>query len=131
MKLPVSKQFLAFLVSGGLAAIANFGSRIVFNRWLSFSTSVVLAFFVGLLTGFMLMKLFVFPGSRKSLKHSAVFYLLVNLAALAQTWVISMLLAYYVLPWLEIHRFVREIAHGCGIAMPVFTSYIGHKRWTF
>jgi putative flippase GtrA len=27
--------------------------------------------------------------------------------------------------------FVHEIAHAAGIAAPVFTSYIGHKRWSF
>ncbi|HEX2639885.1 MAG TPA: GtrA family protein [Pyrinomonadaceae bacterium] len=131
MKLSVSKQFLAFLVSGGLAALANFGSRIVFNRWFSFSTSIIFGYLVGMLTAFVLMKQFVFSGSRKSLKHSIFVFTLVNLAAVAQTWAVSMVLAYYVLPWLGIHHFVREIAHACGIAVPVFNSYIGHKRWTF
>jgi putative flippase GtrA len=42
-----------------------------------------------------------------------------------------MLLAYYVLGWLGITRFVPEIAHAVGVAVPVFTSYLGHKRWSF
>jgi len=27
--------------------------------------------------------------------------------------------------------YVPEVAHAIGIAVPVFTSYIGHKRWSF
>ncbi|MGZ8096491.1 MAG: hypothetical protein ACXWUD_09650 [Methylosarcina sp.] len=27
--------------------------------------------------------------------------------------------------------FTKEIAHAIGVAVPVFTSYIGHKRWSF
>jgi putative flippase GtrA len=25
----------------------------------------------------------------------------------------------------------RDIAHAVGVAVPVFTSYVGHKRWSF
>ena len=30
-----------------------------------------------------------------------------------------------------ITRFVPEIAHAVGVAVPAFTSYLGHKRWSF
>lgn len=126
-----TKQFISFLLSGGLAALINFISRIAYNHWFTFSTSVILAFMTGLTAGFILMKLFVFSSSRKSLKHSVFFYILVNVFAALQTWLISMALAYYLLPYLGVEKFSKEIAHAAGIAVPVFTSYIGHKRWTF
>jgi len=28
-------------------------------------------------------------------------------------------------------RFIPEIAHAVGVAVPVFTSYLGHKHWSF
>lgn len=48
-----------------------------------------------------------------------------------QTWLVSLLLVFYVLPALDIHQFSREIGHVMGLIFPVFTSYLGHKFWTF
>jgi len=126
-----SRQFLAFLVSGGIAALANFGSRIVLNQWLSFSVSVVLAYCIGMVTAFVLARLFVFTESTQAVHRSALIFVGVNLLAIAQTWGISMLLAYWVLPGMGVRQFVPEIAHGIGVLVPVFTSYLGHKHWTF
>lgn len=126
-----SRQFLAFLVTGGTAAAVNIGSRMVYSRWLDFSAAVVLAYLTGMVTAFVLARLFVFRDSQQSLKRSALRFATVNLVAIAQTWVISMGLAYYILPWCGVHRFVHEIAHAVGVVVPVFTSYLGHKRWSF
>jgi putative flippase GtrA len=130
-RLFLSKQFLIFLITGGTAAAINFGSRIVYNHWMSFSTAVILAYLTGMITAFILAKLFVFKESQRPIHHSAFFFCLVNVVAVAQTWAISMLLAYYVLPWLNVTAYAHEIAHATGVAVPVFTSYIGHKRWSF
>jgi putative flippase GtrA len=127
----MSRQFLMFLLTGGTAAAVNFGSRIVYSLWLDFSPAVILAYITGMVTAFVLAKLFVFKHSRQSVRRSAVFFVLVNLVAVLQTWAISMGLAFYLLPWLGVTLFVPEIAHAVGVAVPVFTSYIGHKRWSF
>lgn len=126
-----SRQFLLFLLTGGTAAAVNFGSRIVYSVWLGFSSAVILAYITGMITAFVLAKLFVFKGSQQSVQRSAGFFVLVNLVAALQTWAISMGLAYYLLPSLGVTLFVREIAHAVGVAVPVFSSYIGHKRWSF
>lgn len=127
----MSRQFLAFLITGGLAAVVNFGSRIVYNQWVGFSSAVVLAYLTGMITAFVLARLFVFTDSEQSMQRSALWFVLVNLIAVVQTWAISMLLAYYVLPKLGVTRFVAEIAHAVGVVVPVFTSYLGHKHWSF
>ena len=57
--------------------------------------------------------------------------MIVNLVALLQTWGVTMALAFYLLPALGVESFVEEIAHGIGIAVPVFTSFIAHSHWTF
>ena len=46
----MSRQFLAFLLTGGTAAAVNFGSRILYNRWMDFSSAVVLAYLTGMVT---------------------------------------------------------------------------------
>jgi putative flippase GtrA len=127
----LSRQFLAFLLTGGTAAAINFGSRIMYNQWLDFSSAVILAYITGMVTAFVLAKLFVFKKSKQSIRRSAAFFVLVNLVAILQTWAVSMGLAYYLLPYMGVKFFVKEIAHAVGVAIPVFTSYIGHKRWSF
>lgn len=127
----ISKQFLLFLFTGGVAAAVNFGSRIVYNFWVDYSIAIVIAYLTGMATAFILAKSFVFKESRQNVRRSAWIFSLVNLFAVAQTWGISILLAYYLLPWIGIKEFVHEIAHATGIIIPVFTSYLGHKRWSF
>ena len=127
----MSRQFLGFLVTGGLAAAVNFGSRIVYNQWVDFSVAVVLAYLTGMVTAFVLARYFVFTDSGLSIQRSALWFVVVNMVAIIQTWVISMLLAYYLLPRAGFTQFVPEIAHAVGVAVPVFTSYLGHKRFSF
>ncbi len=127
----VSRQFLTFLMTGGTAAAVNFGSRLLYNRWLDYSSSVIAAYITGMITAFILARLFVFKQSEQSMHKSAFFFVLVNLVAVAQTWAISMGLAYWLLPFMGVTRGAPEIAHAVGIVVPVFTSYLGHKRWSF
>ena len=127
----LSKQFMISLLSGGIAAAVNFGSRIAYNQYVDFSSAVIFAYITGMITAFVLAKLFVFKDSQQSLNKSALFFVLVNLVAIVQTWVISMVLAQYLLPYLGTTYYVPEIAHAIGVAVPVFTSYLGHKHWSF
>lgn len=126
-----SRQFLFFLLTGGLAAVVNFGSRIAYDVWVDFSTAIILAYLTGMVTAFMLARTFVFTESRTTLRRSVLLFSLVNLAAVAQTWLISMGLAMFALPAVGVTRFVPEIAHAVGIMVPAFTSYLGHKYWSF
>jgi gtrA family protein len=126
-----SRQFVAFLVTGGLAAAVNFGSRILYNQWMGFSPAIVLAYITGMITAFVLAKLFVFRDSQRSLHQSALYFVLVNGVAVLQTWAISVLLADWLLPALGVRQYVHEVAHAVGVAVPVFTSYLGHKHLSF
>ncbi len=127
----LSHQFLLFLLTGGTAAAVNFGSRILYSVWLPFSYAVILAYLTGMVTAFVLAKLFVFKASQQSMQRSAVFFVIVNLVAIAQTWAISMLLLYVVFPAWGFSFYAAESAHAVGVVVPVFTSYLGHKRWSF
>ncbi len=127
----MSRQFVIFLVTGGVAAAVNFGSRILYNQWVNFSVAVVLAYLTGMVTAFVLARYFVFTESNQSMQRSALWFVVVNIVAVMQTWVISMLLAYYLLPRMGLTQFIPEIAHAVGVVVPVFTSYLGHKRFSF
>ena len=126
-----SRQFLVFLLTGGIAAAVNFGSRILYNQWMGFSAAIVLAYITGMITAFVLARIFVFQDSQRALHHSALYFVLVNGVAVLQTWAISLLLADWLLPALGVHQYVHELAHAAGVVVPVFTSYLGHKHLSF
>lgn len=132
MKLPtVSRQFALFIVAGGLAAGINFGSRILLSQWLPYVTAIVIAYCLGMITAFTLNKLLVFNQASNRLHHQVLWFIAINLAAVAQTIGISLLLARWVLPGLGVDFHNETIAHAIGVAVPVVTSYIGHKRFSF
>ena len=126
-----SKQFLSFLFAGGFAAVVNFGSRFLYNEYMSFGNAVIVAYITGMLTAFVLSKLFVFEQSMHSIKKEFFYFILVNLVAIIQTYVISIGLAEYFFPSINFTVYPEAIAHAIGVMFPVFTSFIGHKHLSF
>jgi putative flippase GtrA len=131
MKRMIRSRFMRFLLVGGFAAALNFLSRIVLSQWLSYPLAIVGAFLVGISTAFVLSRSFVFERGAAPIRVQALWFTVVNLAALVQTLAVSLLLAHYLLPMLGITRGAETIAHAVGVAIPVLTSYIGHKRLSF
>ena len=124
-------RFIAYLLAGGVAALLNWSSRFLFSRWFNYPVSIVLAFIVGLISGFVLMRWLVFDGARKSAATQVPFYLLVNLLALVQTLCVSLILAKWVIPGVGLSIRPEGPAHLIGVLVPVVTSYFGHKYFTF
>lgn len=122
---------LRFVFAGGLAALVNFGSRIVLSRFVAFTAAVILAYLCGMATAFLLNRRYVFQPKVTRLREQMFWFVAVNLLGLVQTVAITLLLAHVLLPGAGITWHVEEIAHGIGIAVPMFTSYIGHKHLTF
>ena len=127
----MTKRFLRFLVAGGIAAIANILSRIAFSTVMGLEAAVVLAYCVGMLVAFILMRSQVFPPSNAPLRLQVAKFVGVNLAAVLQTLVITLILARWALPALGMRRGVEELAHIVGVCVPVVTSYFGHKHFSF
>lgn len=98
---------------------------------MGFSLAVVVAYVTGMVTAFVLAKIFVFKRSTQPFYQSAFYFALVNLLAIVQTWIISVGMAFYILPACGIALFTKEIAHATGILVPAFTSYVGHKYVSF
>ncbi|CAK6696926.1 GtrA family protein [Synechococcus sp. CBW1107] len=125
------RQFLLFLLTGGLAALVNVISRIGFSQVLSFELAVLAAYGVGMVTAYLLARRFVFLNSRQSVRRSFAAFALVNLAAVLQTWLVSMGLRSWLLPLLGVGALLDLIAHSCGVVVPVITSFFGHKHVSF
>lgn len=126
-----SKQFISFLVAGGFAAVVNFGSRFFYNEFVSFGNAVLLAYITGMITAFVLTKLFVFEKSTHSTKTEFYYFTLVNIVAIIQTYIISVGLAEYIFPIMSFEFYPKAVANAIGIIFPVFTSFVGHKKFSF
>ena len=126
-----SKQFILFLVTGGIAALANFGSRFLFSQYVSFEVAVLCAYLVGMITAFILAKYFVFKESKHSTKKEFTYFTLVNVVAIIQTYIVSVGFVSYLFPKFNFTFYPEAVAHGLGVIFPVFTSFIGHKKLSF
>ena len=124
-------QFARFVVAGGLAALANIGARVLLGHFLSYVASIVIAYCIGMATAFLLNRWLVFRDPGNSVHHQVAWFIAVNLAAVAQTVAISLLLARIVFPHLGMRFHPETVGHVIGVLAPVFTSYLGHKHLTF
>lgn len=127
----LTPEFLRFLIAGGIAAGANFGSRFVFSMFLDYGFAVFFAYLVGMLVAFLLMRGHVFDAKSGPLAPQVAKFVGVNVVAVLQTLVISLLLARWLLPSLGIVEHAEALAHLVGVLVPVVTSYFGHKLLTF
>ncbi|HSX61390.1 MAG TPA: GtrA family protein [Tahibacter sp.] len=126
----MSRRALGFVAVSGVAAACNFGSRIAFSLYAPYAVAVVLAFIVGLTTAFWLNRRFVFRSEGPLLRQFGLFFA-INLVALLQTVVISLVMLHWLLPLMEWQWHAAEVAHAAGIIAPILTSYFGHKHVTF
>jgi putative flippase GtrA len=125
------RQFALFVIVGGLAALVNIVTRIGFSLITSFEVAVVLAFPIALSVAFVLNRLFVFNGAAGHAPTQYTHFIIVNLIAMVQVFVVSVLLARVIFPWANFAWNADTVAHVIGVASPVFTSYVLHGNYTF
>lgn len=127
----LDRQFLRFLAAGGFAALANFLSRFFFSQYMSYVPAITLSFVVGLLTGFLLMRAFVFLGSSRKPARQLSYFVVVNLAGLALTIIVSVTIARAMALVFSDTRLDEAVGHLIGVASPVLLSFYAHKYFTF
>lgn len=127
----LSNQFFRFLLTGGLAAAVNIGSRYLFNFVMPFEYAVIVAYLCGMATAFILARLFVFEASGRSMRSEFYRFALVNVFALGLTWVISVGLARLFFPAIGFTWYANDIAHIIGVLAPAVTSFLGHRYYSF
>ena len=124
-------RFARFLVAGGIAAAANVLSRMAFSLAMPLAPAVVLAYCVGMLVAFLLMRAHVFEPSRSRVTRQVGFFIGVNVAAVLQTLAVTLALARWLLPAMGVKQGVETIAHVAGVCVPIASSYLGHKHLSF
>ena len=127
----MTPQFARFLIAGGIAAGANYGSRFIFSQWVSYEAAIILAYLVGMAVAFVLMRGHVFAATGKALWPQVMKFIGVNVLAVLQTLIISVVLARWVLISFGVVDHAEAIAHFIGVLVPVASSYFGHRFVTF
>lgn len=122
--------FSRFLLVGAIAAVANWLSRIALSTVLNLTTSVVLAYGVGITIAYLLNRQFVF-GSSAPIAPELGRFVLVNMVSLLVVVMVTLVLSRIVLPQMGIVTNADTLAHAIGVASPVLLSYLGHSLFTF
>jgi putative flippase GtrA len=127
----VNAEFFRFVLAGGVAAAVNIVARLLLSAVVRFDVAVALAYLVGMATAFILNRQFVFDRSDRRVHSEMMRFVLVNLAALVQVWIVSVGLAEWLFPKVGLIWHAELIAHVIGVLSPVAASYLGHKHFTF
>jgi len=125
------RQFVAFVVAGGIAAAVNIGSRILFSLVMRYEIAILVAYLCGMTVAYILNRMFVFAASGRGMPSEYARFTLVNLLAVAQVWIVSVGLARFVFPAVGFAWHAETVAHVVGVLVPVVTSYLGHKHFSF
>lgn len=125
------RRMVLFLLAGGIAAAVNIASRIALNWAMPYEAAIVVAYLCGMTTAYAINKIWVFDASGRGVTHEYMRFALVNAAAIVQVWLVSVGLARLVFPGMGFAWHAETIAHVIGTAVPIFTSYLGHKHFTF
>jgi putative flippase GtrA len=126
-----ANRFARFLAVGGIAATVNILSRIVLNLAMSYEAAIVVAYVCGMTTGYVLSKLLVFMPSGRPFHHEYLRFTIINVIALVQVWIISVGLVRIIFPMVGFTWHADTVAHIIGVAAPTFTSYLGHRYFSF
>jgi putative flippase GtrA len=124
-------QFALFLVTGGIAAAVNIVTRMALERFVSYEVAVGLAYLAGMITAFILARVFVFKPAGGDAHGEFFRFALVNGVAFAQVWIVSVGLARIIFPAIGFDWHTETVAHIIGVLSPVVVSYILHKRFSF
>ncbi|MEA2953639.1 MAG: hypothetical protein QOJ96_3159 [Alphaproteobacteria bacterium] len=127
----LSAQFARFVLVGGVALMLHWLSRFIFNWFVGYGWAILLAYGIGMLAGFILNKVYVFPYSERPLHFEASFFLVVNIIAFPVVWAVAYVLGEWVLQnWMS-RELALALGHAFAIVLPVFANFALHKFITF
>jgi putative flippase GtrA len=128
----IPPEALRFLVAGGISSLVNWLSRFPLSTLFTFDIAVALAYGSGMVIGFWLYKIWVFPGSILSLRAQLVRFVAVNALGLLVVVASADLLS-------KTFQFVGiaptalsySVAHAISIAFGAVVNFYGHRFMTF
>jgi putative flippase GtrA len=126
-----AQRFVRFVLSGGFSAVVNAVARWLLSAITVYELAVAIAYVIGMTTAFVLARWLVFEPSRLSVTHQFGRFALVNVVSFIQVWLVSVGLARFIFPLLDVTWHAETIAHIIGLSSLVLTSYYAHQRYSF
>ena len=90
--------------------------------------AVILSYILGMIVAFILFKVIVFKQDVDIIK-SLIKFIIVNIIGILLTYYISICVYSYLKSYDIL--FVKEFSHFLGLSITAFTSFIGHKYFSF
>lgn len=125
------RQLATFVLTGGIAALANLIARWLFSHAMTYAAAVALAYLIGMTVAFLLARAFVFTDHRAHWHHEYARFALVNVVSLLVVLGVSLGMLDIVLPAIGWPWHAAEIAHLAGVASPILLSFYAHKHFSF
>ncbi len=98
----------------------------------SFEISVLMAYPIGMITAFLLNRMLTFiVYDAKPIYKQFTYFVIFNFIGIAETVLVSIVLAEYVFILFVTGPLRYDLAHALGLAVPMFTSFLGHKYFSF
>jgi putative flippase GtrA len=130
----ISKQFLRFLLVGGIAALANFLSRFAFQAFFPYTFSVALAFSLGTVISFILNRSYTFAAYDEKAMVQFIKFILIAIVGIALAAAIAWLcMAIYKISEMALvnERQMESIAHIIAIFLITFYNFLAMKYFSF
>jgi putative flippase GtrA len=124
-------QFLRFVVAAGLSVPVNVGTRILFSRHMPYEIAIVLSHACGMVTAYVLTRLFVFERSGRSTGSELGRFALVNAVSATQTWLVAVGLVRLVFPSVGFSAQPELVAHIVALGVASVTSFYAHRLYSF
>lgn len=126
------REFIRFVVTGVVATVGNLGTVWLVRDTLPFQAAVLVGIGVGFCISFIVGKLFAFRSrSWGRARGELARFLAVYATGVAVNWTVSMLLGLYVLPGVLGRDAAEMLAAFVGAGTMTFTSYFGHRFFTY
>ncbi len=126
-----AKRIVLFLLVGGSAAFINWVARIILSLWLQYELSVLLAYIIGMIVGYLGYRFLVYQASNSSTQTEIMRFIAVNVFSGVIVVGVASLLVRLILPFLGQNMFVAETGHAIAIALGAFINYHAHAHITF
>jgi len=126
----INSIFFKFFLACCVGTFANFASRILLSSYMTYVSSILLAYIIGMIVSYVICRWLVFSPSQNSTARQIWIFTLINGFALTQTVLISIFLTNYVFMNMPLDM-SETYSHLIGILIPIFTTYRFHKIWTF
>jgi len=125
-----SKQFIYFLIAGGLSAFLNFSIRLILRPYFDIIVSATFSYVVALICAFFLYRKFVFPFSLTPMHIQGRRFLIIQISCMPIViFIFSFLASFFTSIGVGIYS--EPIAHAISIGTPALITFLLYKLFVF